>query len=143
MPKIIVPRSPGTAQERAPAGDTKAKLYGSYKDGRTAGSRFAKDLVRQVRGDRHAEALALVGLNHKQYPEDERYKFQEPEESPAKGETAQTTHEEAETEEGAHDEVQNVQSAEGHDGLRGVKAHEGPPIDEKEDQAGDPTERVA
>ena len=105
-----------------------------------------------VSGDGDHEALPLVRLDHAHDPKDERQQSDQAEQhySEAKaGEVAvsskraESSERPAKAEHDCHHFVNDIQSAEGYDGLRGMEPHVRPFVDQVEDDAGEPSEHIA
>ena len=96
------------------------------------------------------EALTLVSLDHAYDPENEAHKAEDNEQGETDAEfatpvtkTKWAAEGPSEAEDAGDDQADDVESAEGDDGLRCMEAHVGATIDEEEDDAGNPSQYVA
>ena len=105
--------------------------------------RLAEDFLSDIGRDGHAESLALVRLDHQQYPENQAKQIHQSVDGIADRKATKTSGKQTESEKHGQDNADHVQPAKYHDGLRGVEADVRALVDEVEDQAGDPTQNVA
>ena len=124
-------------QHRCAAAATRKPRRGRRNDRKAvllAGNTFGDS-----RSDGDFEEFVLIGLEHQKNPQNER---EYPNQSHDRG-PKPDAEKAARRQDNTQADAQNGESAEDHDGLRSVEFHEGPLINQKENNSRDPAKNVA